>query len=262
MGLAALSKTEQNEAVKVQPVNICTSEEKKVRKSGKHVQVNIYKDETSVLRSLCFLGDIDKNAFSYEWTEYLTSLFEPNRDTVLGYVMRKGNKAEYINALKKGLGEKCFEEDTLPTKIDETALFVDAMSFINRHQNFGCNTFHDIQSRYLKKTRIFAYVAYCVHQYGYKCAVVQATDTDIIIMGIYYSVRILGLKELWVQKGAVYIPCHIVARALATQYNTSVLDITSALLCGHFMSGCDTVSYIFGKVKNKAFSVAWKILLR
>ena len=105
-------------------------------------------------------------------------------------------------------------------------------------------------------TRIFAHVAYCVHQYGYKYAVVQATDTDIIIIGIYYSAHILGLKELWVQKGAVYIPCRIVARALATQYNTSVLDITSALLCGHFMSGCDTVSYIFGKGKNKAFSVA------
>ena len=64
------------------------------------------------------------------------------------------------------------------------------------------------------------------------------------------------LKELWVQKEAVYIPCHIVARALATQYNTSVLDITSALLCGHFTSGCDAVSYFFGKGKNKAFSVA------
>jgi len=64
-------------------------------------------------------------------------------------------------------------------------------------------------------TRIFARISYCVNQYGYQRAVIQATDTDIFIMAIYYSVRIPGLKELWMQEGSSYIPCHIIANLLA-----------------------------------------------
>ena len=49
--------------------------------------------------------------------------------------------------------------------------------------------------------RIFEHLAYCVQQYGHSHAVVQATDTDIIVMTIYHSVCIPGLQELWVKKG-------------------------------------------------------------
>jgi len=95
-------------------------------------------------------------------------------------------------------------------------------------------------------------------KYGCQRAVIQATytDTDIFIMAIYYSVRIPGLKELWMQKGSSYIPCHIIANLLAEKFTLPVTLASSALLCGHIMSGCDTVSYVFGKGKKKSFKVA------
>ena len=42
---------------------------------------------------------------------------------------------------------------------------------------------------------------------------------------------------------------------LAEKYSLSVLLATSALLCGHIMSGCDTVSYVFGKWNKKSSNV-------
>jgi len=84
----------------------------------------------------------------------------------------------------------------------------------------------------------------------------QATDTDIFIMAIYYSVCIPGLKELWMQKGSSYIPCHIIANLLAEKFTLPVTLVASALLCGHIMSGCDTISCVLGKGKKKSFKVA------
>ena len=51
-----------------------------------------------------------------------------------------------------------------------------------------------------RKQIYFTHLAYCVQHYGYSHAVIQATDTDILVMAIYHSVRIPGLEELWVQK--------------------------------------------------------------
>jgi len=90
-------------------------------------------------------------------------------------------------------------------------------------------------------TRILAHIS-CVNQYRYQRAVIQATDTDIFIMAIYYSVCIPGLKELRMQKGSRFIPCHIIANLLAEKFTLPVALVASALLCGHIMSGCDTVS--------------------
>jgi len=84
----------------------------------------------------------------------------------------------------------------------------------------------------------------------------QATDIDIFTMDIYYSVRIPGLKELWMQKESSYFPCHIIANLVAEMFTLPVTLASSALLCGHIMSGCDTISYVFGKGKKKSFKVA------
>ena len=105
-------------------------------------------------------------------------------------------------------------------------------------------------------TRIFSHINYCVAQYGYTRVVIQATDTDILILAIYYSVRIHGLQELWVHKGSTHLPCHNIAGMLADKFSLPVLLATSALLCGHIMSGCDAVSYAFRKGKKKLFKVA------
>jgi len=58
------------------------------------------------------------------------------------------------------------------------------------------------------------------------------------------------------QKGSSYIPCHIIANLLAEMFTLPATLAASALLCGHIMSGCDTVSYVFGKGKKKSVTVA------
>lgn len=57
-------------------------------------------------------------------------------------------------------------------------------------------------------TRLFAHVAFCAENYGCSQAVIQATDTDVIVMGIYHSQHIPGLNELWIQKTNVL--CHVI----------------------------------------------------
>jgi len=49
-------------------------------------------------------------------------------------------------------------------------------------------------------TRIFCHLLYAVQHCGYQSAVIQATDSDIVLMAIYHVVRITGLQELWIQK--------------------------------------------------------------
>ena len=46
-------------------------------------------------------------------------------------------------------------------------------------------------------TRIFAHLTHCVQHYGYSHAVIQATDTNILLMTIYHSVRIPGKKKVY-----------------------------------------------------------------
>jgi len=58
------------------------------------------------------------------------------------------------------------------------------------------------------------------------------------------------------QKGCSYIACHIIANLLDEKFTLPVTLSSSALLCVHIMSGCDTVSYVFGKGKKKSFTVA------
>jgi len=72
-------------------------------------------------------------------------------------------------------------------------------------------------------------------------------------MATYYSVRIPGLRELRMQKGRSYIACHIIANLLDEMFTLPVTLASSALLCGHIMSGCDTVTFL-GNTK-KSFKV-------
>ena len=99
-------------------------------------------------------------------------------------------------------------------------------------QGNGSQALADLSCEYHEEadTHIVAHLEYCVQQYTYSHAVIQATDTDILVMAIYHSVRIPGLEELWVQKGATYIPCHRIARQLAEKNHQSVSSAISALL--------------------------------
>ena len=108
------------------------------------------------------------------------------------------------------------EENTLTATNDNTVFIADVMAFIHKKQDFGCSSFSDLQQRLLKKLlSVCPTQCTCVNVVGDRYyfestkslkyeerirrqqrAVIQATDTDIFIMAIYYSVRIPGLKEL------------------------------------------------------------------
>ena len=55
--------------------------------------------------------------------------------------MRKGNKSEYIAAVKNQLGDSWIEEYHFPHEENNVVMFVDAMAFIHKHQDKGCTTF-------------------------------------------------------------------------------------------------------------------------
>jgi len=170
------------------------------------------------------------------------------------------------------------EENTLTATNDNTIFIVDAMAFVHQNQDSGCSSFSNLQQRLLKKLlSVCPTQCTCVNvvgdRYDFESTkslkyeerirrrqqrpVIQATytDTDIFIMASYYSVRIPGLRELWMQKGCSYIQCHIIANLLDEKFTLPVTLASSALLCGHIMSRCDTVSYVFGKGKKKSFNV-------
>ena len=80
---------------------------------------NAHEEESAGLRmsplhSLSLAEKDKHDVFSYEWTSYPSSLFEPDEKHPCGYVTRKGNKADYILAIKDTLVDGWKEEGTLP----------------------------------------------------------------------------------------------------------------------------------------------------
>ena len=111
--------------------------------------------ESQVLRSLYFarnMTDAEKiEVFSHEWTNYPSSLFEPDHSLDQGFSMRKGNKADYLTAVRASIGNLWTETATLPSITESAALIVDAMAFIQRNQHMGNRTFNELQQKYLKQ---------------------------------------------------------------------------------------------------------------
>ena len=65
--------------------------------------------------------------------------------------MRKGNKADYLTAVRASIGNLWTETATLPSITESAALIVDAMAFIQRNQHMGNRTFNELQQKYLKQ---------------------------------------------------------------------------------------------------------------
>jgi len=106
---------------------------------------SILKEETNIPRNLYFIQNVDTDAFGYEWTEHPFSLFEPNAEALTGFNMRKGNKAEYVVAMKDHLNDTWVEENTLTATNDNTIFILDAMAFVHQNQDSGCSSFSDLQ---------------------------------------------------------------------------------------------------------------------
>jgi len=88
---------------------------------------------------------VDTDAFGYKWTEHPSSLFEPNAEALTGFNMRKGNKAEYVVAMKDHLNDTWVEENTQTATNDNTIFILDAMAFVHQNQDSGCSSFSDLQ---------------------------------------------------------------------------------------------------------------------
>ena len=57
-------------------------------------------------------------------------------------------------------------------------------------------------------TRMFADAAYAAANYEQSCIVVHATNTDIIILGMYHVCQLPPVTELWMQKQDSCLPVH------------------------------------------------------
>lgn len=89
--------------------------------------------------------------FNHEWTNCPAFLFEPEPSLDQGYAMRKGNKAEYLAAIKTALSRSWREVDRLSLFDKPVVMVVDAMAFIQHYQHLGSSTFHELHMKYLKQ---------------------------------------------------------------------------------------------------------------
>ncbi|KAG1656182.1 Transmembrane and TPR repeat-containing protein 4 [Nymphon striatum] len=91
-------------------------------------------------------------------------------------------------------------------------------------------------------TRIFAHIASCDDNNVF---VIQATDTDIIVLAMYHFLRLPNVVELWMEKNDLFLSIHDLVNESAKAVGKDVLALTDTLLISYILSGCDSVSYPF-----------------
>ncbi|KAG1702080.1 hypothetical protein GQR58_004551 [Nymphon striatum] len=85
-------------------------------------------------------------------------------------------------------------------------------------------------------TRIFAHIASCDDNNAF---VIQATDTDIIVLAMYHFPRLPNVVELWVEKNDLFLSIHDLVSESAKAVGKDVLALTDTLLISYILSGCD-----------------------
>ena len=153
-GKEAIAKAKQAGGSKIEPPKIGTfGSHTKKKLSKKQTVVKLYQDELAVTRVLCFFRDADPDAarfaFSHEWTEYPSSLFEVDPRKEIGYAMRKGTKSDFLSELIEQANLDLPSE--LPESDMSTVILVDFMAFVNRFQTLGAPTFDEMNRRYVDK---------------------------------------------------------------------------------------------------------------
>ena len=100
-------------------------------------------------------------------------------------------------------------------------------------------------------TRLLLHAADCVRQ-DHSIIIIRTSDTDVVVLAFSLSQQ-LGAKELWTSfetgKHFRYIAIHDIASKLGP-------DKCKALPVFHAITECDTVSFIAGRGKLKAWE-AW-----
>ena len=144
-GIAALVEAETSNASTIKIVRLKGFEEKHTKKNNRDAKKQISQHESCILRQLCFTRTLKNSdmieTFQHEWTPYPASLFEENQ-TKNGYMMRKGNKADFLVAMKTDLESDSsdIEQEFLPTSQEVTGYAVDGMGFIQKQQFHKCRT--------------------------------------------------------------------------------------------------------------------------
>ncbi|KAG1650119.1 hypothetical protein GQR58_028320 [Nymphon striatum] len=95
-------------------------------------------------------------------------------------------------------------------------------------------------------TRIFAHIASCDDNNVF---VIQATDTDIIFLAMYHFPRLPNVVELWVEKNDLFLSIHDLVNELAKAVGKD--GSHRQLLISYILSGCDSVSYPFKRVRRE-----------
>jgi len=118
--------------------------------------------------------DEDKKVevFSHEWIRCPAFLFEPDPSLDQDYAMRKGNKVDYLAAIKTSISSSWMEVDKLPPSDKSVVMVVDAVAFIQHQRDLGSRTFHELQLKYLKQ--LLSSIPDCIHFVGDRYDVSQA----------------------------------------------------------------------------------------
>ena len=153
-GISAMKAAEEAESGKILCPQIKRFTEKSSIHPNKDIMIRkVYQEESSMTRTLCFIQNADgktrSESFSFEWTNYPSSIFQPAPHLPSGYSMLKGNKCDFLASL---LSENnLFQPHILPVSELPTVFIIDAMSFIHRYQHMGAKTFGDLPKRYIAK---------------------------------------------------------------------------------------------------------------
>ena len=93
-------------------------------------------------------------------------------------------------------------------------------------------------------TMMFAHLNYSVCTMNCIIGVICSIDTNVIVLAIYYCVRIPGLTKLWIQKNDTYLPLHSIVHDYAHSLECENELLTGILLSGYILTGCDIAAFL------------------
>ena len=154
-GIAAMEEAEANGFDKIKATKVVTFATQKQINKHKNKPNTVYQHESMVTRALYFAQGANYesklDAFSHEWAQYPTTLFEPDNRSPQGNSMRKETKSDYLAALcSLNSGHDAILKDSLASSQLQTVYVIDAMAFIQRFQTLGAKTFQQLSELYLQ----------------------------------------------------------------------------------------------------------------
>lgn len=123
--------------------------------------------------------------------------------------------------------------------------------------NTGCHELPELACTKHEEadTRMFAHLSYSSTQEDCSTGVICSMDSDVFVLAMYYCMRIASLKELWIEKMGMFLPIHTIVQDYSQKLSIDAEELTGILHNIYILTGCDTVSFIFGKSKARALKI-------